>query len=217
MSREPPRSTTCCLARPTQRSSWHQWPSCRRIGRSGPNCSGLAIGASASSWWRGLVGWPSIRARAGRRCLASTALAPLWARAVQASIGSRLGRYVFEPHAAILAAGLVDVLAAEHGLSRLGPDAVYLTGDRCLADAALDCFEVREVLPLDIKRLRALVRDRRIGQLEVKTRGVPHDPAVIARRLRPSGPHRATLLLTRLHGKPLALLARREQGSAAGS
>jgi hypothetical protein len=72
----------------------------------------------------------------------------------------------------------------------------YLTSDEPSDHALLASFAVLEVLPLDMKRLRAIVRERRIGRLEVKKRGVPHDPADVLRQLRPQGDQTATLLLT---------------------
>ena len=44
--------------------------------------------------------------------------------------------------------------------------------------------------------LRAWVRANRIGVLEIKKRALDVDPAALRRRLRPSGPNRATLILS---------------------
>jgi hypothetical protein len=118
-------------------------------------------------------------------------------------------RYVFEPDAAVLAANLTGALAAEHGLTSLAPDSAYLTGDRPIADVALSAFEVDEILPYDLKRLRALLRERDIGRLEVKKRGVADDPEKVRRQLKVPGDHSATLLLARVGRKTLAILARR--------
>lgn len=57
-------------------------------------------------------------------------------------------------------------------------------------------FRVLEVLAAKEKVLRAWVRDHRVGRLEIKKRGVDTDPAALRRRLRPSGPNAATLVLT---------------------
>jgi len=124
-------------------------------------------------------------------------------------IAAGVQRYVFEPDAAVLAANLAGALAAEHGLSALAPDVAYLTGDHPIADAALSAFEVDEVLPYDLKRLRALVRLRGIGRLEVKKRGVTDDPEKVRRQLKMPGDQSATLLLARAGRKTLAILARR--------
>ena len=124
-----------------------------------------------------------------------------------------VGRYVFDPDPAVLAAGLSGALAAEHGLSATGPRAAYLTGDRPVADPALACFEVTDVLPLDLKRLRRLLHERGIGRLEIKTRiktrGVAHEPGQLRRQLHLRGDGSAVLLLAPIGGTVTAILARR--------
>jgi len=120
-----------------------------------------------------------------------------------------LGRYVFEPHAAVLASDLTGVLAEQHALQCVSPGIAYLTGDQLLDDPALACFEVSEVLPLDPKHLREAIRVRAIGTLEVKKRGVKIDPDEVRKQIHPRGDHQATLLITPLKKKIVAILAQR--------
>ena len=120
-----------------------------------------------------------------------------------------MGRYVFEPDPAVLAARLTGALATQHELAALEPGVAYLTGDRIVDDAALQCFEVSDVLPFDLRRLKAMLRRRRIGRLEVKLRSVDHDPAEIQRRLGVPGDGSATLLVTLRHKKQIAILGHR--------
>jgi hypothetical protein len=124
-------------------------------------------------------------------------------------VSSAIGRYLFEPDAAVLAAGLCGDLAAQQQLSAIAAGSVYLTGDRPMVDPALSCFEVQEVLPYRVKRLKAVLRERRIGRLEVKKRGVPYDPRQVQQQLWVPGDNAATLLLTRVGGKVKAILAQR--------
>ncbi len=119
------------------------------------------------------------------------------------------GRYLVEPDAAVLAARLTGALAAEHDLAGIAPGAVYLTGDRVTPDAALRWFEITDLAPFDLKRFKALLRERRIGRLEVKKRGVDLDPARLARQLRVPGDRQATLLLVRMGENVVGILARR--------
>ena len=70
-------------------------------------------------------------------------------------------------------------------------------------------FEVLDALPFDARRLKKMLRERRIGRLEVKKRGVPVDPQTVARDLRVPGDESATLLLTRREKAVVAILARR--------
>jgi hypothetical protein len=117
--------------------------------------------------------------------------------------------YVFEPHAAVFAANLVTALAEQHGLLPLAEAPSYLTGDQRLTSPLLSAFEVLEVLPLDKKQLRAALRARRIGHLEVKVRGMRLDPQAWQRAVRVPGDGSATVLIADTGTKRLAILARR--------
>ena len=127
-------------------------------------------------------------------------------------VAANIGCYVFEPDAAVLAAGLCGALAAECGLEAVTAQAAYLTGEAAatvLQDAALSCFEVLEVMPLRIKALRQWLRDRGFGRVEVKKRGVDVDPQRLAAELHGSGEDRATLLIFRKREKTTTIIARR--------
>jgi hypothetical protein len=122
---------------------------------------------------------------------------------------SRIGRYLYEPDAAVLAAGLTGDLAAEHSLMAVSAGIAYLTADALVPDAALAAFEIEEVLPLDLKKLRGLLRERGIGRLEIKKRSVPADPEGLRRQLALRGDGQATLVLTRRDRQTLAILCHR--------
>lgn len=121
----------------------------------------------------------------------------------------RIGRFVFEADAAVLAAGLLGALAAEHDLHGLGNEPGYLTADRPVDDLALACFEVLDVLPFDLKQLRPWLSARRIGRLEIKKRAPVDEPEIIRRRLKLTGDSQATLLATVHGGSVKAVLAQR--------
>ena len=115
--------------------------------------------------------------------------------AVAADVGP-IGAYLYEPDGAVVRAGLVDDLAARIGARRLDPQAAYLTAEACVPTPFADLFAVTEVLPFDERVLRGWVREHRIGILEIKKRGLEVDPAVLRKRLKPSGRAAATLVLT---------------------
>ena len=129
--------------------------------------------------------------------------------AQQIPVAPRLSRFLAEPDAAVLAADLTGVLAAERELAAIAAGSVYLTGERMSPDAALAWFEIADLLPFDLKRLKALLRQRRCGRLEIKKRGVPHDPETLRRQLRVPGENSATLFITRTGAAVVAILARR--------
>lgn len=128
---------------------------------------------------------------------------------VRPEIAPQVGRFVYEPDAAVLAAHLEGALAVEHGLTAANAGIAYLTGDVTIQEPLLACFEVQAVMPFQAKRLRALLRSRGIGRLEVKKRGVPYDPAELQRQLRVPGDEAATLIVTRLRDAVTAIVAQR--------
>lgn len=166
---------------------------------------------------RQLVAWFGALANgAGRRAtiLGADSTQPMRTLAgdasVRAPIAAQIGRYVFDPDPAVVAAGLVGSLAAEHRLGAWEAGGAYLTGDVTVADRALSCFEVTDVLPFDLKRLKRLLADRDVGQLEIKKRGVPQEPETIRRQLRLRGSAAAVLLIASQGGAVKAVLARRK-------
>ena len=121
----------------------------------------------------------------------------------------RVGEYVYEPDAAVIRSGLVPAVAEAVGAWRLHDGVAYLTASGLVQTPFAEAFAVDEVLPYSEKGLRAWVRERGIGVLEIKKRGVDADPAALRRRLRPAGPNSATLILTPTASGAQALVARR--------
>lgn len=126
-----------------------------------------------------------------------------------------IGRFVYEPDAAILAARLVGQLAQKLGLARIAPDIAYLTSDKPIDDRGLAAFQVEEVLPFRIKHLKEILRARGIGDLEIKKRGVDLEPDRLRRQLAGPGLEAATIIVTRAGDRTVAILARRMNGRSA--
>lgn len=55
-------------------------------------------------------------------------------------------------------------------------------------------------------KLKALLRERGIGTLTVKKRGSAVEPEELRKKVKPSGPHTATVFLTRVAGAPTMLI-----------
>jgi hypothetical protein len=124
-------------------------------------------------------------------------------------IAGRLGRYLYEPDAAVLAAHLAGVVAAQHGFERISTGIAYLTSDHLVDDPSMTCFEVEEQLPLEKRRLASYLNEHGIGTLEIKKRGVDLEPDKLRRELKLRGDDSATLILTPHAGKQVAILAHR--------
>jgi hypothetical protein len=68
---------------------------------------------------------------------------------------------------------------------------------------------VLEVLPYSERGLASALKARGIGSLEIKKRGIDVAPEALRRRLKLSGDASATVILTRVLGKRMALIAER--------
>jgi SAM-dependent methyltransferase len=119
-----------------------------------------------------------------------------------------LRRYLYEPDGAVIRAGLVTAVAAlvEGGL--LDKHIAYVTADSLLSTPFARGYEVLETLPYKEKQLKAALRERNIGRLTIKKRGVDVAPDALRKRLDLSGDEEATVVLTRVAGAGTALLVR---------
>ena len=119
-----------------------------------------------------------------------------------------VGRCLYEPDGAVVRAGLVTAVAAgvEGGL--VDEHIAYVTSDQAYSTPFARSFEVLETLPYKEKPLRAALRERGIGRLTIKKRGVDVVPEELRKRLALRGEQEATLVLTRVAGKGTALLVR---------
>lgn len=120
-----------------------------------------------------------------------------------------LGAFVHEPEGAVIRARLIGEVARRLDAGMLAPGIAYLTSDAEATSPFAQSFRVREELPTDVKALARTLREREIGTLEIKKRGVDIDPAVLRTKLKLRGPRTATLILTRAGSSRVALLAER--------
>ena len=130
------------------------------------------------------------------------------ARPVAGPNDVRAGGWLHEPDPAVVAAGLVPQLAEEldaHGLSS-GP--TYLLSAGPATSAFARSYAVEDVLPFQLKALRAYLRDRGVGRLTIKKRGVAVEPEQLRKQLRPTGEAEATIAITRVGGQQTVLVLR---------
>jgi SAM-dependent methyltransferase len=119
-----------------------------------------------------------------------------------------LGKYLYEPDAAIIRSHLVGDLATELGLNIFSNEIAYLSGDEELSSPWLKGYEVLENLVFDRKKLKAYLREKNIGTLEIKKRGADITPEQLRRELDPKGPGSATLIVTRVEGAHRVLIVK---------
>ncbi|MGD9483677.1 class I SAM-dependent methyltransferase [Streptomyces sp. TRM70308] len=120
-----------------------------------------------------------------------------------------VGRYLYEPDGAVIRAHLVAQVAQRLDGRLVDATIAYVTADALRPTPYARAYEVTDVLPFNLKRLRALLRERGVGTLTVKKRGSAVDPEDLRRRMRLAGPAVATVFLTRVQGAPTMLLAAR--------
>ncbi|WP_285115774.1 SAM-dependent methyltransferase [Leifsonia sp. fls2-241-R2A-40a] len=120
-----------------------------------------------------------------------------------------LGEYLFEPDGAVIRARLIGDLARRIDGRMLSDQIAYITADSPAETPFASGFRILETLPYGEKDLKRALRQRGIGTLEIKKRGVDVDPAALRRRLGLNGDRPATLILTRVAGRHTALLAER--------
>jgi hypothetical protein len=122
---------------------------------------------------------------------------------------SQPARLVYDLDSTVVAARLGEALANKFDLAGIGPMPSYLTSDKLITSPLFDVFTVDEVLPMDLKRLKGVIRDRKIGSLEIKVRNARLTPEELRPKLRLRGDEAATLLIYRGKREVRAILARR--------
>lgn len=125
-----------------------------------------------------------------------------------------VGRYLYEPDGAVIRAHLVADVARELDGGLIDETIAYVTADALRPTPYATAYEITDRLPFNVKKLKALLREREVGILTVKKRGSAVEPEELRRKVLPKGqgPHSATVFLTRVAGAPTMLV-----GAPAGS
>jgi SAM-dependent methyltransferase len=114
--------------------------------------------------------------------------------------------WLHEPDPAVIRSGLVATVAADLGATLIDPTIAYLTSDARADSPWVTSYRVAEVLPFNLKKLKALLRARGVGRVVVKKRGSPIEPESLARQLRGPGSDSAVVVVTRVAGAPTVLV-----------
>ncbi|MGW5325469.1 THUMP-like domain-containing protein [Streptomyces sp. NPDC004014] len=119
-----------------------------------------------------------------------------------------VGRYLYEPDGAVIRAHLVAEVAEEIGGGLVDGTIAYITADAPHPTPYATAYEITDQLPFNVKKLKALLREREVGILTVKKRGSAVEPEELRRKVKPQGPNSATVFLTRVAGAPTMLVGR---------
>ncbi|MER5902096.1 methyltransferase domain-containing protein [Streptomyces mirabilis] len=127
-----------------------------------------------------------------------------------------VGRYLYEPDGAVIRAHLVAEVAEEVDGGLVDETIAYITADELRPTPYATAYEITDRLPFNVKKLKALLRERGVGVLTVKKRGSAVEPEELRKKALPKshGPHSATVFLTRVAGAPTMLLGHPAQRHA---
>jgi SAM-dependent methyltransferase len=154
--------------------------------------------------------WAPALAAVPRRATIHTAggIAELTGTGLVAAPVGPVRRYVFDPDGAVTRSGLVAEFAALVDGTIADPTIAFVYADAPAGTPFARCLEVLDTLPTNVKRLRAALRERGIGRLEIRKRGSAQDVERLRKELKLSGPDGGVLLLTRVAGAATAVLCR---------
>ncbi|MFI1534321.1 class I SAM-dependent methyltransferase [Streptomyces anandii] len=118
------------------------------------------------------------------------------------------GRYLYEPDGAVIRAHLVAEVAADLDGGLIDGTIAYVTADGLRPTPYATAYEITGQLPFNVKKLKALLREREVGVLTVKKRGSAVEPEELRRKVlpKPHGPNALTVFLTRVAGAPTMLI-----------
>ena len=116
------------------------------------------------------------------------------------------GAFLLDPNPAVTRAGLVEELGRSLDAWKIDPRVGFLSADRAIATPFARLLAVEASLPWSLKRLRAVLRARGAGAVEIRKRASAVDVENLRRRLDLSGDRQLTVILTRVRDRPWALV-----------
>ncbi len=116
------------------------------------------------------------------------------------------GAFLFDPSPAVTRAGLVEDLAHQLGAWKIDPAIAFLSDDREHRSPFARTLRILESAPWHERDFARRLRDLGIGAADIRRRGLAGDVPQIHRRLGLRGPGRATIVLTRVSGRPWGLI-----------
>ena len=119
------------------------------------------------------------------------------------------GAFLFDPESCVTRATLVRQLAHRLGAWMLDFQVAYLSASEPAFSPLAATFEVLEVLPFSVNRLRDRMRAGRWRPEEIRRRAFPVEPDELRRLLGKLEGEPVTLLLTTLSGRRTVFIARR--------
>ncbi|PJN37625.1 SAM-dependent methyltransferase [Streptomyces sp. CB02959] len=118
-----------------------------------------------------------------------------------------VGGWLYEPDGAVIRAHLVADVAEQVGGRLIDPTIAYVTADQLVPTPYATAYAITDVLPFNVKKLKALLREREVGIAVIKKRGSAVEPEELRKKLKLGGGRRScTIFLSRVAGAPTMLL-----------
>ncbi|MCC3769428.1 methyltransferase domain-containing protein [Streptomyces sp. UNOC14_S4] len=117
-----------------------------------------------------------------------------------------VGRYLYEPDGAVIRAHLVAEAAEPLDGGLIDDTIAYITSDELRPTPYATAYEITDVLPFNLKKLKTLLRQRGIGTAVIKKRGSAVEPEELRKKLKLEGVNSCVIVLTRVAGAPTMLL-----------
>jgi SAM-dependent methyltransferase len=115
--------------------------------------------------------------------------------------------FLYDPDPAIVRSGLVANLGQQLGARPIDPEIAYLTSDICTATPFARCYVLLESMPFHARQLGERLRAMNVGPVTITKRGSAVDVDELRRKWKLTGSVARTVILTRVLGKPFALIA----------
>ncbi len=116
------------------------------------------------------------------------------------------GRFLLDPNPAVTRADLVEELARQLDAWKIDPRIAFLSSDAALRTPFARTLRVIESAPWNESQFARRLRALGIGAADIRRRGLAGDVEQIRRRLKLSGPNRATIVITRVSDRPWGLI-----------
>lgn len=114
--------------------------------------------------------------------------------------------FLYEPDGAVIRAHLVEALAAQLHGTKIDEEIAYITTDTRQTTPFARGYTLEDFFPFQLKRLRAYLRERNVGQVTVKKRGSPLEPVWLQKQLRLTGEEHRIVFLTYVKGETAVLI-----------
>jgi hypothetical protein len=116
--------------------------------------------------------------------------------------------FLHDPDPAVVRAGLVANLAELLDARPIDSSIAYLTSDRLVTNPWTRVYAIDESIPFHARRLGERLRAMNVGIVTMTRRGSAVDLDELRRSWRLTGDEARTVILTRVSGRPWALIAR---------